>query len=125
MVSETSLAAQQCRFREWAEQIRNCQNRAEGMSIIEWCSRNGINKGQLLLPAAPRQGACLEQFPKETAGRQVIPVPSEFLSFQENNNPAISSRGLELSLNGICIHITESSSMKLLSDILEVVCNTQ
>lgn len=35
MVSETSLAAQQCRLREWAEQIRDCQNRAEGMSVIE------------------------------------------------------------------------------------------
>lgn len=44
MVSETSLAAQQCRLMEWAEQIRDCQNRAEGMSIIEWCSRNGITK---------------------------------------------------------------------------------
>ena len=42
MISETSLTAQQCRLREWAEQIRDCQNRAEGISIIEWCSRNGI-----------------------------------------------------------------------------------
>lgn len=44
MVSETSLAAQQCRLREWAEQIGDCQNRPEGMSVIEWCSRNGITK---------------------------------------------------------------------------------
>lgn len=125
MVSETSLAAQQCRLREWAEQIRDCQNRAEGMIVIEWCSRNGITKANYYYRLRRVRAACLEQFPEETAGRQVIPVPSEFLSFQENNTPAISSRGLELSLNGICIHVMESSSMKLLSDVLEVVRNAQ
>lgn len=83
MVSETSLAAQQCRLREWAEQIRDCQNRAEGMSVIEWCSRNGITKANYYYRLRRVRAACLEQFPEETAGRQVIPVPSEFLSFQE------------------------------------------
>ncbi len=125
MVSETSLAAQQCRLMEWAEQIRDCQNRPEGMSVIEWCSRNGITKANYYYRLRRVREACLEQFPEEAAEHQVIPVPSEFISFQENNNPAISSHGLELSLDGICIHITESSSMKLLSDVLEVVRNAQ
>lgn len=79
MVSETSLAAQQCRLREWAEQIRDCQNRAEGMSVIEWCSRNGITKANYYYRLRCVRAACLEQFPEETAGRQVIPVPSGFL----------------------------------------------
>lgn len=125
MVSETSLAAQQCRLMEWAEQIKDCQNRPEGMSVIEWCSRNGITKANYYYRLRRVREACLEQFPEEAAEHQVIPVPSEFISFQENNNPAISSHGLELSLDGICIHITESSSMKLLSDVLEVVRNAQ
>lgn len=125
MVSQTSLTAQQCRLREWAEQIRDCQNRAEGVSIIEWCSRNGITKANYYYRLRRVRAACLEHFPEETAKRQVIPVPSEFLSFQENSSPAVSAHGLELSLNGICIHITESSSMKLLSDVLEVVRNAQ
>lgn len=125
MVSETSLAAQQCRLMEWAEQIRDCQNRPEGMSVIEWCSRNGITKANYYYRLRRVREACLEQFPEEAAEHQVIPVPSEFISLQENNNPAISSHGLELSLDGICIHITESSSMKLLSDVLEVVRNAQ
>ena len=125
MVSETSLAAQQCRIREWAEQIRDCQNRAEGISIIEWCSRNGITKANYYYRLRRVREACLEQLPKETEARQIIPVPSGFLSLQENNSPAAPACGLELSLNGICIHITESSSMKLLSDVLEVVRNAQ
>ena len=67
MVSETSLAAQQCRLREWAEQIRDCQNRAAGTSIIEWCSRTGIQK---LIIITGSTG--LEQLPKETEARQIV-----------------------------------------------------
>ena len=121
MVSETSLAAQQCCFREWAEQINDCQKRAEGMSIIEWCFRNGITKANYYYRLCRIRATCLDQFLEETAGCQVIPVQSEFLFFQVNSNPVISLRGLELFPNGICIHITESSSIKLLSDVLDAV----
>ena len=123
MISETSLVAQQCRLREWAAQISECQNRAEGISVTEWCSRNGITKANYYYRLRRVRKACLEQFPEETAKRQVVPIPSEFLCCQEENSPATSTYGLELSLKGICIHVTESSSMKLLSDVLEVVRN--
>lgn len=33
MNSHTSLVAQQTRLSEWAEMIRNCQNRPQGMTI--------------------------------------------------------------------------------------------
>ncbi len=125
MISQTSLAAQQCRLREWAEQIRDCQNRAEGVSIIEWCSRNGITKANYYYRLRRVREACLEQFPQETAQHQVVSVPSDFLSHQDNSFPATPECGLELSLNGICIHLTETSSMKLLSDVLEVVRHAQ
>ncbi len=101
MVSETSLAAQQCRLREWAEQIRDCQNRAEGISIIEWCSRNGITKANYYYRLRRVREACLNQFPEEAAKRQVIPVPSGFLSLQENNSPAVPKCGLENSNKSI------------------------
>ena len=100
MVSKTSLAAQQCRLMEWAQQIRDCQSRAEGVSIIEWCSRNGLTKANYYYRLRRVREACLEQFPEEAAARQVIPVPSEILSLRENNRPAVPACGLELSLNG-------------------------
>lgn len=123
MISETSLAAQQCRLREWAAQIRECQNRAEGISIIEWCSRNGLTKANYYYRLRRVREAFLEEFPEEAAKRQIVPIPAEFLDCQEGNSPATSTSGLDLSLKGICIHVTESSSMKLLSDVLEVVRN--
>ena len=99
MVSETSLAAQQCRLREWAEQIRDCQNRAEGMSVIEWCSRNGITKANYYYRLRRVRAACLEQFPEETAGRQVCTGQQKL----DTRTGAVPQRDLH-SCNGIFFH---------------------
>lgn len=39
MATQTSLVAQQVRIRQWAEQIRNCQNRPKGMDVETWCTQ--------------------------------------------------------------------------------------
>lgn len=44
MSSETTLAAEQCHFLEWAAQIRDYQIRLVGMSIVSWCSCHCITK---------------------------------------------------------------------------------
>lgn len=44
MKSHTSLVAQQTRLSEWAELIRDCQNRPQGMKIEEWCQLHDITK---------------------------------------------------------------------------------
>ena len=36
MATQTSLVAQQVRIRQWAEQIRSCQNRPKGMDVGEY-----------------------------------------------------------------------------------------
>ena len=51
MATQTSLIAQQVRIRQWAEQIRACQNRPAGMDVDTWCVQNNLTKSQLLLPA--------------------------------------------------------------------------
>ena len=44
MNSHTSLVAQQTRLSEWADLIRDCQNRPQGMKIDEWCQLHSITK---------------------------------------------------------------------------------
>ena len=44
MKSHTSLIAQQTRLNEWAELIRDCQGRPQGMKIDEWCQLHDITK---------------------------------------------------------------------------------
>ena len=42
MSSETTMMAEQYRLREWADQIRDCQSRPSGMSVVSWCACHGI-----------------------------------------------------------------------------------
>lgn len=41
-LSQTSLVAQKPHLSELAEQIRECQNRSQGMKIDEWCQMHVI-----------------------------------------------------------------------------------
>ena len=49
MATQTSLVAQQVRLRQWSEQIRECQNRPEGMDVQTWCTQNNITKANYYL----------------------------------------------------------------------------
>ena len=51
MSSATTAVAVQYRLQEWAAQIRECQNRPAGMSVVDWCATHGITKAQ----TAPRK----------------------------------------------------------------------
>ena len=44
MAIQTSLVAQQVRLKQWAEQVRDYQNRPEGMDVKTWCAQNNITK---------------------------------------------------------------------------------
>ena len=44
MKTQTSLVSRQCRLREWAEMVHDCQNRPIGMSVCEWCEEHSITK---------------------------------------------------------------------------------
>lgn len=44
MKSQTSLVAKQTRLNQWAEQIRKCDNRPQGMTVDDWCLENGITR---------------------------------------------------------------------------------
>ena len=46
MKSQTSLVAHQTRLNQWAEQIRECNNRPQGMTVNAWCLENGITRAK-------------------------------------------------------------------------------
>ena len=45
MASQTSIVAKQVRLMEWAEQIRDCQNRPREMDVAAWCAQQSIAAG--------------------------------------------------------------------------------
>ena len=61
MAEETSLIAQQVRLRQWAEQIRDCKNRPEGMDVATWCEQHNITKANYYYRLKRVRQMCLEQ----------------------------------------------------------------
>lgn len=122
MSSTTSLAARQYRLSQWAEQIRDCHNRPEGMSVKEWCSQQGITKANYYYRLKQVRKVCLETVPKEQLPQSIVPVPHEIMV----SAPEVTSAsGLEISVNGFCIHVTENTMPELLKMVLEVASHAK
>ena len=120
MSSETSIVAADFRLQEWAAQIRECQSRPAGMSVASWCACHGITKANYYYRLRRVREACLETIQGEMPAQQIVPVQPGFLQQQEQK--ACSAQpGLDISIKGICIHVTESTSMPLLTEVLKAV----
>ena len=120
MSSETTMIAEQCRLQEWAAQIRDCQSRPSGMSVVEWCAGHGITKANYYYRLRRVRKACLETIQTKMPAQQVVPVRPGLLQHQEqeDGNP---QPGLDISIKGFSIHVTGATSMPLLAEVLRVV----
>ena len=116
--------AVQYRLQEWAEQIRECQNRPAGMSVIDWCASHGITKANYYYRLRRVRQVCLENLPPETPAQQIVPVPP-CLMHQETQVDTDTRLGLSVAVNGLSIHVTESTPMPLLAAVLKVVRDAQ
>lgn len=124
MSSETTMIAEQCRLQEWALQIRDCQSRPAGMSVISWCACHGITKANYYYRLRRVREACLETVQEEMPAQQIVPVQSELLRPQKQKDCGVQP-GLDISIRGVSIHVTESTSMPLLAEVLKVVLHAQ
>ena len=73
MKSHTSLVAQQTRLNEWADLIRDCQNRPQGMKIDEWCQLHDITKASYYWRLRKVREAYLETA-EHTVSRTILPI---------------------------------------------------
>ena len=120
MNSATTAVAVQYRLKEWAEQIRECQNRPAGMSVVDWCATHSITKGNYYYRLRCVRQACLENLPPEAPAQQIVPVNTCLLQ-QDTQSGSGIQQGLCVSVNGLSIHVTESTPMPLLAAVLKVV----
>ena len=120
MSSDTTIVATQFRLREWAAQIKECQNRPAGMSVADWCTCNGITRTNYYYHLRRVREACLESVSDGTSTQQIVPVDPMLLQ-QEQNRCSCPDSGLDISIKGCSIHVTEGASMQLLAAVLEVI----
>lgn len=123
MSSETSMVAASFRLQEWAAQIKECQSRPAGMSVASWCADNGITKANYYYRLRRVRKACLEHIQKEIPEQQIVPVEPKLL--QQGHKGGNEQRGLDISVKGFSVHVTESTSMALLAAVLEVIRNAE
>ena len=102
MSSETTMVAEECRLQEWAAQIRDCQNRPAGMSIVSWCACHGITKANYYYRLRRVREACLESISGENPPHQIIPVSPEILRVDEKNRTD-AQPGLDISIRGFSV----------------------
>ena len=122
MKQETSVVARNYRLQEWAVMVRECNSRPHGITVKQWCLEHDVTPANYYYRLTQVQKACLETLPTESIQQQVIPVSQELLG-QKEITPASGKSGLDVSVNGFSIHVTDATSPELLKMVLRVVSN--
>lgn len=121
MKSQTSLIAQQTRLSEWAEQIKECQNRPQGMKIDEWCQMHGITKANYYWRLRRVRGAFLEATDATPAFVELpAPMPTEPITSAEPKIVAILK-----GKNHLALEITDQASPAFLNALLGAMDHAQ
>lgn len=125
-MSTTSLVARQCRLREWAQMIRDCQNRPKDMSVEEWCEAHSLTKANYYYRMTQVRKACMQAVPKEVVEQAVVPVPMNLMTIEEQGSSETEADSfLELESNGITVRVTQQTSAELLSKVLGVIAHVK
>ena len=123
MKSQTSLVAQNTRLNEWAQQIRDCQNRPAGIKVDDWCHEHGITKAAYYWRRRKVREALL--------GIADYDAPTEFVELQQSDHlvgNTVSSPQIIAVLKGqnkLTLEITDQISEPLLTSLLGAMIHAQ
>ena len=116
MNTQTSLVAEQIRLQQWADQIRDCQNRPSDMKVDAWCREHGITKANYYYRLRRVRAACLNlcdpspSFVELTAPAESIPAKVSYT--HSSVAAALHTK------NGIAIDIYNDASLEFLRNLI-------
>lgn len=122
MNSTTSLVARQYRLQQWANQIRESQSRPTGMSIKEWCNQNELTTANYYYRFKEVRKACLDHISYDDIPQSIVPVPAQLM--RGDLQPS-SVSGLEVTVNNVCIRVTNETIPELLRMVLQVAADVK
>lgn len=122
MKSQTSLVAQQTRLSEWAEQIKECQNRPQGMKIDEWCQMHGITKANYYWRLRRVREAFLEAT-DVTPSFVELSIPAPVTETLTSANPKVVA--ILKGSNQLTMEITDQASSAFLKTLLGAMDHAQ
>ena len=118
MNTQTSLVAEQIRLQQWADQIRDCQNRPSDMKMDVWCREHGLTKANYYYRLRRVRESCLElcepstSFVELTAPADGVPEKDAQMHF---------SVATVLHAGGITIDICSDASPEFLRNLMGAV----
>ena len=127
MKTQTAMVARNYRLQQWAEMVRDCNNRPTDMSVAEWCQNNSITKANYYYRMTQVRKACLDAMPTEVVEPAIVPVPLELMSPKsaEPSTYASDNSFIELSSHGVTLRVTPDTSDALLSKVLGVLAHVE
>lgn len=132
MKSKESELASQIRLKQWAEQIHDCMNRPDDMTVDEWCEQHGIKKANYYWRLKRVRQACMDQAELSAKAFVELPIPKE-----ENSLPAVvvpkmspeTKAPVTVAVlragNQISVEITEHASMDFVKNLIGVLSNAE
>lgn len=124
MKSQTSLVAQQTRLREWAEQIRDCNNRPHGMTVAEWCQGQGITKANYYWRLRKVREELLKVTDSMPAFAE-LKAPAPETTLIENNSLAQLKIAAVIKTDKWSIEITDQASPAFLNTLIGAMNHAQ
>ena len=119
MKSQTSLVAQQTRLNQWAEQIKDCNNRPHGMTVDDWCLENGMTRANYYWRLRKVREALLSVTDSNPAFVELKePIPSAPEPLKEESPSGVVA---VIKKNSYSIEITNQASASFLQNLLEAM----
>ena len=123
MNTQTSFVAEQIRLQQWADQIRDCQNRPSDMKVDTWCQEHGITKANYYYRLRRVREACLElcdpspSFVELTAPAESLPAKASL------THPPVAAALHTKS--GITIELYHDASPEFLRNLIGVASHAE
>lgn len=118
MSSITTAVAVDYRLQQWAQLVKDCQNRPQDMTVEQWCDTKGISKSNYYYRLRCIRKACLEHVQDNSVPcQQVIEIPEKFTQ----QSIAEISSDISIEINGAVIRIKEEVSESFLEKVVRVV----
>ena len=121
MNSQTSLVAENIRLRQWAEMVRECQHRPQGMKIETWCDQYGITKSNYYYRLKRVRKACLQA--AASSSPEFVDLTS--MIHQQNDLCAAVPAAVLNSPSGLSLAISDNASPEFLQSLIGAMIHAQ
>ena len=123
MNTQTSLVAEQIRLQQWADQIRDCQNRPSDMKVDAWCQEHGITKANYYYRLRRVRKACLELCEPSPSFAELT-APAENMPIKGSHTHSSVAATLHTE-SGITIDLYPDASPEFLRNLIGAVSHAE